>query len=74
MIKFLAYSAISLMLVNAAAAQTADEGASLGVKAGVNSAHFSLQDASAKASPGFNIGLSAARHFQNMLPFSQNLI
>lgn len=51
------------MIFKAAAAQSSDEGASLGVKAGVNSSHLNLQDASAKASPGFNIGLFSRAAF-----------
>ena len=38
-------------------AQTTDEGASLGVKAGVNFTSYNLQEADAKTLPGFNVGL-----------------
>ena len=44
-------------------AQTSDEGASLGIKAGINISNYNLIDASAKVAPGFNVGLLSRAAF-----------
>jgi|SRR6185436_7295736 len=38
-------------------AQTADEGASLGIRLGVNISNYNLKESSLKTAPGFNLGI-----------------
>ena len=58
---------LSILIDKKLIAQTADEGASLGMKAGVNFTNYNLQDASAKTLPGFNIGLFSRAAFSKYI-------
>ena len=48
---------MNLLFVKNLSAQTPDEGGSLGIKGGINITKYSLREAAAASSPGFNIGI-----------------